>query len=113
MKWIAIKDQLPPVFAVALILFSLNVEARDRQQAIAFKRLYACPATGKHYGPCKNWIIDHRQALAVGGPDEPSNMRWMTFDDALAKDKWERRRGWQRRLERCSTDAATMIQTCD
>ena len=104
---------IKPLLAAALILLSLQAEARDPAQAKAFKRLYACPATGKHYGPCKNWIIDHRQALSVGGPDEPSNMRWMTKEDALAKDKWERRRGWQRRLERCSTDAVTMIQTCE
>ena len=104
---------IKPILSAALILLSLQAEARDRQQAIAFKRMYACPATGKHYGRCSGWIIDHREALSVGGPDDPSNMRWMTFDDAAAKDKWERRRGWQRRLERCSTDVATMIQTCE
>ena len=106
------KNLLSILIILSLVLCA-QAQSRDRQQALAFKRLHPCPATGKHYGPCKNWIIDHRQALSVGGPDDPSNMRWMTKEDALAKDKWERRRGWQRRLERCSTDALTMIQTCE
>ena len=57
----------------------------------AFRRLHACPATGKHAGACAGWVIDHRIALACGGADDPANMQWQTAAEAKGKDRWERR----------------------
>lgn len=45
--------------------------------------------TGKSYGACPGYIIDHIQALKHGGVDSPSNMQWQTKAAAKAKDKWE------------------------
>lgn len=54
-----------------------------------FKRLHPCPSTGKPYGKCPGYIIDHIIALKRGGKDEPSNMQWQTVEEAKEKDKWE------------------------
>jgi len=90
--------------AALLTLTSLPVAAYTHRGAAArnhFKRLHPCPATGLATGRCKGWIIDHRVGLCVGGPDTPSNMRWMTVEAAKAKDKWECRSGWGAKLEQC------------
>jgi hypothetical protein len=52
---------------------------------------HPCPVTGAPSGKCPGYVIDHIQALAVGGADDPSNMQWQTKEAAKAKDKWERR----------------------
>lgn len=101
------------LLVIMLLLVSVSAQARDRRQALKFRRMYVCPSTQNYYGHCEGWIIDHRQALGVGGVDNPSNMYWMTTDDAAAKDRWERRRGWQQRLETCTVDSTTRIQTCE
>lgn len=62
----------------------------------AFKKMWACPSTGKHSGPCPGWAIDHVISLACGGRDAVFNMAWMP-DEAKScaadycKDRWERR----------------------
>jgi len=63
--------------------------ARDPHAKEAFRKLHPCPATGKTYGACPGWVVDHRQALKHGGADDPSNMQWQTQTAAKAKDKWE------------------------
>jgi hypothetical protein len=75
----------------ALLVLATSAQARDRHQAIAFKRSHPCPATGLPYGSCKGWVIDHIDPLACGGADDPSNMQWQTKAEAKAKDKWERK----------------------
>jgi hypothetical protein len=61
---------------------------------IAFRKLYACPATGEHSGPCPGWAIDHVIPLAVGGCDAVRNLQWLpTHLKSCAgncKDRWER-----------------------
>lgn len=57
----------------------------------AFMQGHPCPTTGATSGKCPGYVIDHIQALAVGGADDPSNMQWQTKEEAKAKDKWERR----------------------
>jgi hypothetical protein len=52
--------------------------ARDPRQTEAFKKQHACPATGKTYGPCHGYVIDHITPLKRGGSDAPSNMQWQT-----------------------------------
>ena len=49
---------------------------------------HPCPATGKSYGACKGYVIDHIKPLQRGGADDPSNMQWQTTA-AKAKDKIE------------------------
>jgi hypothetical protein len=63
--------------------------ARDPHAKEAFRKNHPCPATGKTYGACPGWVVDHRQALKHGGADDPSNMQWQTHAEAKAKDRWE------------------------
>lgn len=61
-----------------------------------FRRLYACPATGQHTGPCKGWAIDHIIPLAVGGCDAVRNLQWLpgalkSYSGTVCKDRWERK----------------------
>ena len=63
--------------------------ARSAQAKDAFRKMHPCPATGKRYGACPGYVIDHIQALKHGGADAAYNMQWQTRADAKAKDKWE------------------------
>ena len=63
--------------------------ARSVHAKESFRRTHPCPGTGKTYGPCQGYVIDHVQALKHGGADDPSNMQWQTTAQAKAKDKWE------------------------
>jgi hypothetical protein len=55
----------------------------------SFTASHPCPATGKTYGACKGYVIDHVVPLKRGGADAPSNMQWQTTAAAKAKDKIE------------------------
>jgi hypothetical protein len=50
---------------------------------------HPCPSTGKTYGACKGYVVDHIVPLKRGGADTPSNMQWQTTAAAKAKDKIE------------------------
>ena len=63
--------------------------ARDPHAKEAFRKTHPCPSTGKTYGACPGWVVDHVQALKHGGADDPSNMQWETRSAAKEKDKWE------------------------
>jgi hypothetical protein len=63
--------------------------ARDPHAKEAFRRTHPCPGTGKSYGACPGWVVDHIQALKHGGADDPSNMQWQTRATAKAKDRIE------------------------
>jgi hypothetical protein len=63
--------------------------ARNPHAKEEFRRSHPCPATGKKYGACPAWVVDHVQALKHGGADDPSNMQWQTTAQAKAKDQWE------------------------
>lgn len=68
------------------------VHHRYRRSSAAknsFKRSHPCPSTGRSYGRCPGYVIDHIQALKHGGADEPFNMQWQTISAAKAKDRWE------------------------
>jgi hypothetical protein len=56
-----------------------------------FQRSHPCPSTGKRYGACPGYVVDHIEALTCGGPDKVSNMQWQTIQEAKAKDKRERK----------------------
>jgi hypothetical protein len=63
--------------------------ARSQSSIAAFKKLYACPATGKHYGACPGYVIDHKDPLACCGQDDPSNMQWQLYAASKVKDSTE------------------------
>lgn len=63
--------------------------ARDPHAKEAFRRTHPCPSTGKTYGACPGWVVDHVQALKHGGTDAPSNMQWQTRAAAKVKDRVE------------------------
>jgi hypothetical protein len=63
--------------------------ARDPHAKEAFRKTHPCPSTGKTYGACPGWVVDHVQALKHGGADAPSNMQWQTRAAAKAKDRVE------------------------
>ena len=63
--------------------------ARSAHAKDAFRNTHRCPATGKRYGACPGYVIDHVQALKHGGADAPYNMQWQTRANAKAKDRWE------------------------
>jgi len=51
----------------------------------AFRRSHPCPSTGKTRGACPGYEVDHVRPLACGGPDDPSNMQWLTKEENRAK----------------------------
>ena len=63
--------------------------ARSAKAKDEFKHSHPCPATGKSYGACPGYVIDHVTPLKRGGADAPSNMQWQTKAEATAKDHWE------------------------
>jgi hypothetical protein len=62
---------------------------RSASARAAFRREHPCPATGSTSGACPGYVIDHVEALCVGGKDAPENMQWQTLAEARAKDRWE------------------------
>lgn len=69
-----------------------------RSQAVvrAFRKQWACPATGQTSGPCPGWAVDHVIPLACGGVDAIYNMQWLPLElksaaDNGAKDRFERK----------------------
>jgi hypothetical protein len=63
--------------------------ARDPRELSAFKKQHPCPATGRTYGSCAGYVVDHVIPLKRGGADRPENMQWQTKAAAAAKDRWE------------------------
>ena len=63
--------------------------ARSAKAKDEFKRSHPCPSTGKSYGACPGYVIDHVRALKRGGADSPANMQWQTKAAAKAKDRVE------------------------
>lgn len=79
---------------VVLLLFSASVSAcphavRHESTKLAFAKLHACPATGKHAIHCPGYVIDHKGPLCAGFPDAPSNMAWEEYKESKRKDKEE------------------------
>jgi hypothetical protein len=64
---------------------------RSRAARNAFQSSHPCPSTGRGYGACPGYVVDHVKPLACGGADAPENMQWETVSEGKAKDKWERK----------------------
>jgi len=63
--------------------------ARSPQALQQFKKSHPCPGTGKTYGACPGYVVDHVMPLKRGGADAPRNMQWQTKEAAKQKDRWE------------------------
>jgi hypothetical protein len=72
-----------------LVSTANDATTRSSSAKAAFKRANPCPATGKAFGLCGGYVIDHIVPLACGGADTPGNMQWQTISAAKAKDRWE------------------------
>jgi hypothetical protein len=63
--------------------------ARNPAAKSTFRKSHPCPSTGRTYGACPGFVIDHVKPLKRGGADSPGNMQWQTTAAAKAKDKIE------------------------
>jgi hypothetical protein len=63
--------------------------ARSSKAKGEFMRRHPCPSTGKTYGACPGYVVDHITPLKHGGSDSSSNMQWQTKAAAKSKDKYE------------------------
>lgn len=55
-----------------------------------FRKLNACPATGRVQTTCPGYVVDHILPLCAGGPDEVTNMMWQATAASYKKDAMER-----------------------
>jgi hypothetical protein len=62
---------------------------RDPHARSQFMKSHPCPSTGKTYGACPGYVVDHVVPLKRGGVDAPANMQWQTREAAKAKDRTE------------------------
>jgi 5-methylcytosine-specific restriction endonuclease McrA len=51
-----------------------------------FRKVNACPSTGRNTGPCPGYEVDHVTPLACGGADSPGNMQWLSTSANRSKD---------------------------
>jgi hypothetical protein len=84
---------VPMTRLLLLLLIASSVYAGERSSAQvgAFKRHNPCPSTGERRGSCPGYVVDHIYPLCAGGEDHPRNMQWQSREDALRKDREERR----------------------
>jgi len=66
-----------------------KLKKRDSANRALFLKNNPCPSTGKNYGSCPGYVVDHYVPIKRGGGDHPYNMQWQTVEDAKLKDKWE------------------------
>jgi hypothetical protein len=63
--------------------------ARSSRARSEFEKSHPCPSTGKRFGACPGYVIDHVKPLKRGGADNPGNMQWQTTEAAKQKDRVE------------------------
>jgi hypothetical protein len=54
--------------------------ARSARAVYDFRKTHPCPATGKQFGACPGWEVDHVVPLACCGKDDATNMRWLEHE---------------------------------
>jgi hypothetical protein len=92
--------RLLALLMAALLCLPVSAKIHRSQSARhAFVRDHACPSTHENRLPCPGYVIDHIQALCVGGVDDPINMQWQTTKAAKDKDRWECKAGWETHLK--------------
>lgn len=71
------------------LLISSSVLGAERSQSVRaeFVRKNVCPSTGKNYGRCPGWQVDHMESLCAGGKDEVSNLQWLSIEQHRLKTK--------------------------
>lgn len=74
---------------LAMLMLSVQADARSAAARGAFVKAHPCPATGKA-GRCPGYVVDHIVPLCAGGADASSNMQWQTVAEAKVKDRLER-----------------------
>lgn len=74
---------------LALTLFLMFSTHRSPAVRRQFMHLHPCPATGKKYGACPGYVVDHVIPLCKGGPDRVTNLQWQSIAAAKAKDRVE------------------------
>jgi hypothetical protein len=85
---------------IAIPFLATIADARDASQVRAFRKGNPCPTTGQTTGACKEWIVNHKKALCLGGLDDPSNMEWQEYKESLRMDVLEREACmWKRKYE--------------
>ena len=76
--------------ALALTSTIAHAATRPSNAEIYFQLENPCPVTGQTAGPCKGYVVDRVIPLVCGGPDDASNMRWLTLAEAKEKARWDR-----------------------
>ena len=71
-------------------------QERSYTTKAAFRKIHACPSTGKYVGACPGWQVDHVIPLASCGCDVVENLQWLknsikTCAGTECKDRWERK----------------------
>ena len=69
--------------------------ARSTAVLNAYRKIHPCPVTGKSYGACPGWAINHVIPLAKGGCDSVINLQWLpvqikSCSSEYCIDRWER-----------------------
>jgi hypothetical protein len=90
------------LLTILCLLFAANAQAclHDPAQKQQFVKTHPCPGPHKRHA-CPGFIVDHVQAICVGGLDVPENMAWMSVAQAKLKDRWECKPGWEQKLADC------------
>lgn len=87
----AVQASNTEAMAMSTLTATPNTDAiRKPSTVVQFRKLYACPATGKVQSTCPGWVIDHIVPLCAGGTDSVDNMEWQTAKDSYKKDAFER-----------------------
>lgn len=63
---------------------------RDAKVISSYRKVHACPSTGKFTGACPDYALNHVKPLACGGCDAVWNLTWMRNDIKALQDRVER-----------------------